>query len=141
MAVPHEPCSTPKADAQRAIYQALRVALPSDAMIHHCANEVTEPGSRGQFRQSTLVGMGVHTGIADPIVISGGRVLFLKVQSPTRPVAQITGGLPPYRLRPRLRLGAGPLGRRCVGRHGRKLAVMAENGFTSRIRPARRVAP
>ena len=77
--------STPEADAQRAIVQALRVALPRDAIIHHCANEVTEPGSRGQIRQSILIGMGVHTGFADLIVISGGRVLFLV--SKARPAA------------------------------------------------------
>ena len=27
--------STPEADAQRAIVQALRVALPRDAIVHH----------------------------------------------------------------------------------------------------------
>ena len=75
--------STPEADAQRAIVQALRVALPRDAIVHHCANEVTEAGSRGQIRQSILVGMGVHTGFADLIVISGSRVLFLEVKSQT----------------------------------------------------------
>ena len=47
--------STPEADAQRAIVQALRFALPRDAIVHNCANEVTGPGSRGQIRQSILV--------------------------------------------------------------------------------------
>ena len=32
--------STPEADAQRAIVQALRFALPRDAIVHHCVNEV-----------------------------------------------------------------------------------------------------
>ena len=32
---------TPEADLQRAVVQALRVALPRTAIIHHCANEVT----------------------------------------------------------------------------------------------------
>ena len=74
---------TPEADLQRAVVQALRVALPRTAIIHHCANEVTEPGPRGAKRQAILVGMGVHAGFADLIVISGGRVLFLEVKSQT----------------------------------------------------------
>ena len=40
--------STPEADAQRAIVSALRFALPRDAIVHHCANEVTEAGPRGE---------------------------------------------------------------------------------------------
>jgi hypothetical protein len=75
--------STPEADAQRAIVQALRFALPRDAIVHHCVNEVTEAGPRGAKRQSILVGMGVHAGFADLIVICGGRVLFLEVKSET----------------------------------------------------------
>ena len=63
--------------------QALRFALPRDDIVHHCANEVTEAGSRGRIRQSILVGMGVHAGFADLMVISGGRVLFLEVKSQT----------------------------------------------------------
>ena len=76
--------STPEADAQRAIVQALRVALPRDAIVHHAANETPANDRRGQIRQSILVGMGVHAGFADLIVISGGRVLFLEVKSPSR---------------------------------------------------------
>ena len=38
---------TPEADLQRAVVQALRIALPRSAIIHHCANEVTEGGPRG----------------------------------------------------------------------------------------------
>ena len=75
--------STPEADTQRAIVQALRFALPRDAIVHHCANEVTEAGPRGARRQAILVGMGVHAGFADLIVISSGRVLFLEVKSQT----------------------------------------------------------
>ena len=48
---------TPEADLQRAVVQALRVALPRTAIIHHCANEVTEPGPRGAKRQAILVGI------------------------------------------------------------------------------------
>jgi len=43
--------STPEADTQRAIVQVLRFALPRDAIVHHCANEVTEAGPRGAKRQ------------------------------------------------------------------------------------------
>ena len=73
---------TPEADLQRAVVQALRFALPRSAIIHHCANEVTEPGPRGAKRQAILVGMGVHRGFADLLVISSGRVLFLELKAP-----------------------------------------------------------
>ena len=33
---------TPEADLQRAVVQALRVALPRSAILHHSANEVTD---------------------------------------------------------------------------------------------------
>ena len=38
---------------------------------------------RGKTRQAILVGMGVHPGFADLIVLSEGRVLFLEVKSKT----------------------------------------------------------
>ncbi|MFD1509124.1 VRR-NUC domain-containing protein [Lacimonas salitolerans] len=72
---------TPEADLQRAVVQALRFALPRAAIIHHCANEVTEPGTRGAKRQAILVGMGVHPGFADLMVLCDGRVLFLELKS------------------------------------------------------------
>ena len=126
--------STPEADAQRAIVQALRVALPRDAIIHHCANEVTEPGSRGQIRQSILVGMGVHTGFADLIVISGGRVLFLEVKSPS-------GRLRKSQQVFRDTVCAQGFGWTLVRSVDDALSALADNGFTSRVRPARRVQP
>lgn len=73
---------TPEADAQRAIVSALHIALPRDAIVHHCADEVTEAGPRGAKRQAILVGMGVHPGVADLLVISEGRVLFLESKAP-----------------------------------------------------------
>ena len=73
---------TPEADLQRAVVQALRLALPRTAIIHHCANEVTEPGPRGAKRQAILVGMGVHAGFADLMVLCDGRVLFLELKAP-----------------------------------------------------------
>jgi hypothetical protein len=74
---------TPEADAQRTIVQALRVVLPRGSIVHHAANEVTGGDRPGKLRQAILVGMGVHPGFADLIVLSGGRVLFLEVKSPT----------------------------------------------------------
>ena len=126
--------STPEADAQRAIVQALRFALPRDAIVHHCANEVTEAGSRGQIRQSILVGMGVHAGFADLIVISGGQVLFLEVKSET-------GRLRKSQEVFRDTVGAQGFGWALVRSVDDALAALADNGFTSRVRPARRVAP
>ena len=126
--------STPEADAQRAIVQALRFALPRDAIVHHCANEVTEFGSRGQIRQSILVGMGVHAGFADLIVISGGRVLFLEVKSQT-------GRLRKSQEVFRDTVCAQGFGWALVRSVDDALCVLADNGFTSRVRPARRAAP
>ena len=126
--------STPEADAQRAIVQALRVALPRDAIIHHCANEVTEAGSRGQIRQSILVGMGVHAGFADLIVISGGRVLFLEVKSQT-------GRLRKSQEIFRDTVCAQGFGWALVRSVDDALGALADHGFTSRVRPARRAAP
>ena len=126
--------STPEADAQRAIVQALRFALPRDAIVHHCANEVTEAGSRGQIRQSILVGMGVHAGFADLIVISGGRVLFLEVKSQT-------GRLRKSQEIFRDAVCAQGFGWALVRSVDDALGALADNGFTSRVRPARRVAP
>ena len=126
--------STPEADAQRAIVQALRFALPRDAIVHHCANEVTEAGSRGQIRQSILVGMGVHTGFADLIVISGGRVLFLEVKSQT-------GRLRKSQEVFRDTVCAQGFGWALVRSVDDALGALADNGFISRVRPARRAAP
>ena len=127
--------STPEADAQRAIVQALRFALPRDAIVHHCANEVTEVGPRGAKRQSILVGMGVHAGFADLIVISGGQVLFLEVKSESG------------RLRKSQEVfcdtvGAQGFGWALVRSVDDALSALAGNSFTSRVRsPARRAAP
>ena len=125
--------STPEADAQRAIVQALRVALPRDAIIHHCANEVTEPGSRGQIRQSILVGMGVHAGFADLVLISGGRVLFLEVKSQTGRLRKSQEGF-------RDTVIAQGFGWALVRSVDDALGALADHGFASRVRPVRRLA-
>ena len=127
--------STPEADAQRAIVQALRFALPRDAIVHHAANEIAAGDRRGQIRQSILVGMGVHSGFADLIVISGGRVLFLEVKS-------LTGRLRKSQEVFRDTVCAQGFGWALVRSVDDALAALADHGFTSRVRsPARRVAP
>ena len=104
-------------------------------IVHHCANEVTEAGSRGQIRQSILVGMGVHAGFADLIVISGGRVLFLEVKSET-------GRLRKSQEVFRDTVCAQSFGWALVRSVDDALAALANNGFTSRVRsPARWAAP
>lgn len=60
---------------------ASRSQISASRIVHHCADEVTEPDSRGQVRRSVHVGMGVHRGFADLIVLSGGQVLFLEAKS------------------------------------------------------------
>ncbi|SEN85450.1 hypothetical protein SAMN04488003_1458 [Loktanella fryxellensis] len=127
--------STPEADAQRAIVSALRFALPREAIVHHCANEVTEAGPRGARRQAILVGMGVHPGFADLIVISGGRVLFLEVKSHT-------GRLRKSQEVFRDTVVTQGFGWALVRNVDDALGALADNGFTSRVQiPARRVAP
>jgi hypothetical protein len=124
---------THEADLQRAVVQALRVALPRTAIIHHCANEVTEPGPRGAKRQAILVGMGVHAGFADLIVISGGRVLFLEVKSQT---GQLRKSQEVFRDT----VCAQNFGWALVRSVDDALAALADNSFTSRVRQARRAA-
>ncbi len=126
---------TPEADVQRAIVQALRFALPRDAIVHHCANEVSEPGPRGAKRQAILVGMGVHAGFADLIVICGGRVLFLEVKSQTGRLRQSQEVF-------RDIVCAQGFGWALVRSVDDALDALADHGFTTRIAgPARRVAP
>lgn len=71
----------PEADLQRQIVRTLRVVLPKGSVVHHCANEQPGDDAAARKRQAILVGMGVHPGFADLIVISSGRVLFLEVKS------------------------------------------------------------
>jgi hypothetical protein len=123
--------STPEADAQRAIVLALRFALPRDAIVHHAANEIAAGDRRGQIRQSILVGMGVHAGFADLIVISGGRVLFLEVKSET-------GRLRKSQEVFRDMVCAQGFGWALVRSVDDALGALADHGFTSRVRPARR---
>lgn len=126
---------TPEADLQRAVVQALRFALPRSAIIHHCANEVTEPGPRGAKRQAILVGMGVHRGFPDLMVISDGRVLFLELKAPK-------GRLRPDQEAFRDAVLAQGLSWALVRSLDDALGALGDHGFATRIAaPGGRVAP
>ena len=125
---------TPETDLQRMVVQALRVVLPRTAITHHCANEVTEPGPRGAKRQAILVGMGVHAGFADLMVLCDGRVLFLELKAPK-------GRLRPDQAAFRETVLAQGFGWALVRSLDDALGAPANHAFTSRVRPAQRSAP
>ncbi len=126
---------TPEADLQRSVVTALKFALPRTAIIHHCANEVTEPGPRGAKRQAILVGMGVHPGFADLMVLCDSRVLFLELKS-------LKGRLSPEQEAFRDAVLAQGFGWALVRSVDDALVTLADNGFTSRAQlPVRRAAP
>ena len=126
---------TPEADLQRSVVTALKFALPKTAIIHHCANEVTEPGPRGAKRQAILVGMGVHSGFADLMVLCDSRVLFLELKS-------LKGRLSPNQEAFRDTVLAQGFGWALVRSVDDALGALADNGFTSRAQlPVRRAAP
>ncbi len=77
--------------------------------------------------------MGVHTGFADLIVISSGRVLFLEVKSQT-------GRLRKSQEVFRDTVCAQSFGWALVRSVDDALGALADHGFTSRVRPARRAA-
>ena len=126
---------TPEADLQRAVVQALRVVLPRTAIIHHCANEVTEAGPRGAKRQAILVGMGVQPGFADLMVLCDGRVLFLELKS-------LKGKLSHAQEAFRDAVLAQGHGWALVRSLDDALGALADHGFTTRVAaPMRRPAP
>lgn len=135
---------TPEADLQRSVVTVLKFALPKTAIIHHCANEVTEPGPRGAKRQAILVGMGVHRGFADLMVLCDGRVLFLELKS-------LKGRLSPGQEAFRDTVLAQGHGWALVRSLDDALDALADHGFTTRVvppdaaaravRPAPRAAP
>uniref|UniRef100_UPI004047E110 VRR-NUC domain-containing protein n=1 Tax=Yoonia sp. TaxID=2212373 RepID=UPI004047E110 len=130
-----KPRGTPEADLQRAVVTALRFALPKSAIIHHCPNEVTEAGPRGAKRQAILVGMGVHSGFADLIVLCAGRVLFLELKS-------LKGRLSPAQEAFRDAVLAQGFGWTLVRSLDDALEALADHGFTTRIAPpTRRAVP
>ena len=136
---------TPEADLQRAVVRALRVALPRTAIIHHCPNEVAEPGPPGAKRQAILVGMGVHAGFADLMVLCEGRVLFLELKSRKGKLSSAQEAF-------RDTVMAQGFGWVLVRRLDDALGALADHGFTTRVvasdttrpaasGPAWRVAP
>ena len=136
---------TPEADLQRAVVKALRFALPKGAIVHHCANEVTEAGPRGARRQAILVGMGVYPGFADLMVLCDGRVLFLELKSPR-------GKLSPAQVAFRDSVQAQGLSWALVRSLDDALGALADHGLTTRVAgqggrqrtvgtSARRIAP
>lgn len=125
----------PEADLQRAVVQALRLILPRTAIIHHSANEVTEPGPRGAKRQAILVGMGVHACFADLVVLCDGLVLFLELKAPK-------GRLRPEQEAFRDAVLAQGFGWALVRSLDDALGALADHGFTTRIAsPAWRPTP
>ena len=126
---------TPEADLQRAVVRALRFALPRTAILHHCVNEVTEAGPRGAKRQAILVGMGVHAGFADLMILCEGRVLFLELKAPK-------GRLRPNQETFRDAVLAQGFSWALVRSLDDALGALADHGFTTRIAsPARRPTP
>lgn len=126
---------TPEADLQRAVVTALRFALPKQAIIHHCPNEITEAGPRGAKRQAILVGMGVHPGFADLMVLCDGRVLFLELKSRK-------GQLSPAQDTFRETVTAQGFGWALVRSLDDALGALADHGFTTRVTsPPWRSAP
>lgn len=119
---------TPEADLQRAVVTALRFALPKNAIIHHCANEVTESSPRGAKRQAILVGMGVHPGFADLMVLCAGRVLFLELKS-------LKGRLSPAQQAFRDAVQAQGFRWTLVRSLDDALGALADHGFTTRVAP------
>ena len=126
---------TTEADLQRAVVVALRFALPKGAIIHHCANEITEAGPRGAKRQAILVGMGVHPGFADLVILCDRRVLFLELKS-------LKGKLSPAQEAFRDAVLVQGHGWALVRSLDDALGALADHGFTSRIAaPVGRAAP
>lgn len=80
---PQRQRGTPEADAQRDIVRFLRAVLPPGAIVHHSANEVRGAGRGHKLAQAIAVGMGVHPGFSDLLVLSEGRNLYLEVKSKT----------------------------------------------------------
>ena len=137
--------STPEADLQRVVVTALRFALPRTAILHHCANEVTEPGPGGAKRQAILVGMGVHPGVADLMVLCDGCVLFLELKAPKGRLSSTQSAF-------RDAVRAQGFGWALVRSLDDALGALADHGVTTRVvpqadaqrvtaRPARRTAP
>ena len=71
----------PEAAIQRAVVAALRLALPPGAIVYHSGHEYRGGDARAKLAQAIGVGMGVHPGFSDLVVVSEGRVAFLEVKT------------------------------------------------------------
>lgn len=119
----------PEADIQRVIVQTLRTVLPPDAIVHHSANEI-RGGTDAQRAQAINVGMGVHPGFADLLVLSEGRLLFLEVKSKTGRLSETQEAF-------RDAVQAQGLAWALVRSVDDALGALAEHGFRTRISGAR----
>lgn len=76
----------PEADLQRTVVACLQLALPKGSIVHHSPNE-QGGGEAARRRQAILVGMGVHPGWTDVVllvrVLGAPFVLFLELKSAT----------------------------------------------------------
>ncbi|SFC44546.1 VRR-NUC domain-containing protein [Tropicimonas isoalkanivorans] len=120
----------PEADIQRLIVRTLRAVLPRGAIVHHSANEI-RGGPNAQRAQAINVGMGVHPGFSDLLVISEGQVLFLEVKSKTGRLSERQAAF-------RDLVRAQGLAWAMVRSVDEALGALAEHGFRTRIAGARR---
>jgi hypothetical protein len=75
--------SNREAEIQRAIVAALRLVLPPGSIVHHSGHEQRGGDARAKLAQAIGVGMGMHPGFFDLVVVSQGRVAFLEVKTAT----------------------------------------------------------
>lgn len=64
-----------------AIISYLRIVLPSDAIVHHSANEGNRGGKRGAIDGARRKAMGVMPGFPDILVYTGGRGFCFEVKA------------------------------------------------------------
>lgn len=126
-----KPRGNPEADLQRMVVQALRTALPPNAIVHHSANEVRRGGRAGHREQGIAIGMGIYPGFSDLVVIADGRVMFLELKSKT-------GTLSAAQRAFRDRVGAQGFAWALVRSIDDALAALTDHGFPSRVREVRR---
>lgn len=122
--------ANPEADLQRAVVAALYAALPPNAIVQCCANEIRAGGAKGRRDQGLAVSMGVYAGFSDLIVIVGGRVLFLELKAPK-------GVLSPAQRAFRDRVCAQGFGWALVRSIDDALQALRDHNFPSRARAIR----